>query len=354
MLKALLCGLGLAGCLVSQALAAPAATEPPPVPVAVSSTSSNYIIGPGDTIKVTVFGNADLGSEVRVRQSGDVRLPLIEQIHAAGLTIEQLEDLVRTRLRDGNFVKDARVLATVSEYRSRRVSVLGFVAKPGLYSLEHPSPVSDLIAMAGGIDAQGSDTVVVQKSDGHGGTPQIYNVSRAMIEGHNENNIVLDAGDTVYVPKAATYYIEGEISKAGAYRVDRNLSVQQAVANAGGVGPRGCESLTTLKRKNAAGKFEERAARLDEIVLPDDLLTVQSCLFYIYGEVQKPGVYRLEDGLTMQQALVLGGGATIRGNIKSLRVFRQKGGAKPEEMDDVDPSAPVVPNDVIYVKERLF
>ncbi len=349
MFSRLLTCLMLALVLSCHAAEAPAEAAP----ATPSSTKSDYLIGPGDTVKVTVYGNADLSSEVRVRQNGDIRLPLIEQVHVDGLTIEQLEDLVRVRLRDGNFVKDARVLATISEYRSRRVAVLGFVAKPGLYSLEHPSHVSDLLAMAGGVEAQGADQVIIQKADARA-HPLTYDVGRALIEGHGESDILLDAGDTVFVPKAALYFIEGEITKAGAYRVERNLSVQQAMANAGGVGPRGCERMVSIKRRADKGQPEERSARLDELVQPDDVLTLQPCLLYIYGEVQKPGIYRLEEGLTMQQALVLGGGATIRGNIKSLRVNRRSADGKVHELDDVAPSEAVLPNDVIYVKERLF
>lgn len=97
-----------------------------------------------------------------------------------------------------------------------------------------------------------------------------------------------------------------------------------------------------------------RNAAADDLVQADDVLIAEPWQFYIYGEVQKPGPYRIDPNLTFQQALVLGGGVTPRGNIKGLRVTRRLDNGTTQIMEDVSLIDLVRPDDVIFVKERLF
>ena len=316
--------------------------------------SQDYQIGAGDTLKISVYENPELATEVRVTQKGQVRFPLIELVVVGGLTLDQAEDLIAKRLKDGNFILHPHVNISVVSYRSQQVSVLGFVGKPGLYPLEKPTKLSELIALVGGVLPTGSDELVIQRGDTEHRVHLSIDQNEAFLDGTPAKDIAMQAGDIVFVPKAPVYYIQGEVEHPGPMRLERAMTVQQALAAAGGVGPRGSEKAVRIKRRTAQGTLEVHAAGPDELVLPNDVLMVDLWQFYIYGEVQRPGPYRIEPRMSFQQALVVGGGATPRGNNKGLRVFRQKKDGTTDTLDDVKLTDPVMPDDVIFVKERLF
>jgi polysaccharide export outer membrane protein len=314
----------------------------------------DYQIGAGDTLKVTVDENPDLATEARVLQNGQIRFPLIELVSVAGLTVDQAEDLIAQKLREGNFVLHPHVNLAITSYRSQQVSVLGYVGKPGLYPLEKPTRLSDLLAQVGGIQPSGSDELVIQRGDGEHHVRLTIDQNQAFLDGDASKDIAIQAGDIIYVPKAPVYYIQGEVGHAGPLRVERGMTVHQALAAAGGAGPRGSERSVRIKRRNALGALEVHAAALDEPVQADDVLTVELWQFYIYGEVQRPGAYRVDPQLSLQQALVIGGGATARGSNKALRVYRRHPDGETEILDSLKLTDPVLPDDVIFVRERLF
>jgi polysaccharide export outer membrane protein len=314
----------------------------------------DYQIGAGDTLKVSVYENPDLATEARVLQNGQIRFPLIELVTVGGLTVDQAEDQIAAKLRDGNFILHPHVSIAITSYRSQQVSVLGYVGKPGLYPLEKPTKLSDLLANVGGIQPSGADEIVIQRGEGKQHVRLAIDQNRAFLDGEVSQDIAIQAGDIVFVPKAAVFYIQGEVGRPGPFRVERNMTVHQALSAAGGAGPRGSERSIKIKRRNAKGEQEIHVAQLDEAVQADDVLTVDLWQFYIYGEVQRPGPYRVDPHLTLQQALVIGGGATARGNNKGLRVFRRKATGEIEALDDLKLTDSVLPDDVIYVKERLF
>jgi polysaccharide export outer membrane protein len=314
----------------------------------------DYQIGAGDTLKVAVYENPDLSTEARVLQNGQIRFPLIEQVAVAGLTVDQAEDLIAAKLKEGNFILHPHVSISITSYRSQQVSVLGYVGKPGLYPLEKPTKLSDLLATVGGLQPGGSDEIVIQRGEAPKRSRIAIDINRAFLDGDVSQDIDIQAGDILFVAKAPVFYIQGEVGRPGPFRVERNMTVHQALSSAGGAGPRGSERAVKIKRRNAKGEQEVHTAQLDEAVQADDVLLVDLWQFYIYGEVQRPGPYRVDPHLSLQQALVIGGGATARGNNKGLRVFRRKESGETEILDDLKLTDPVLPDDVIFVKERLF
>ncbi len=316
--------------------------------------AQDYRIGAGDTLKIAVYENPDLAIEARVLQTGQIRLPLIEMVAVSGLTVDQAEDLIAQKLKDGNFVVHPHVTVTIASYRSQQVSVLGYVGKPGLYPLDKPTRLSELLAQVGGIQPAGSDQLVIQRGEGEHRQHITIDQNQAFLDGDLGKDLLVQSGDILFVPKAPVYYIQGEVTRPGFSRVERGMTVHQALAAAGGVGPRGSERAIRIKRHDAHGDLAVHVAALDELVQPDDVLIVDLWQFYIYGEVQRPGTYRVDPHLTLQQALVLGGGATARGNNKSLRVYRKNAGGETEVLEDLPLTGAVLPDDVVFVKERLF
>jgi polysaccharide biosynthesis/export protein len=124
-----------------------------------------------------------------------------------------------------------------------------------------------VIAAAGGVLPTGSDTVLVSR----GGKDQ-----KVELLG---KSFPLQGGETVYVERAPVFYIYGEVARSGAYRVEPNMTVMQAIAAGGGITPRGSERRLKLRRAGADGKLVETDTSLRDIVKPDDVIYVKEALF---------------------------------------------------------------------------
>ena len=187
--------------------AAPTAGEPSaspgPTPMtgAVNPLRSDYIIGPGDVLQITVWKNDTLSRTAPVRPDGKISMPLLHDVQAAGLTAMQLRDKLATAL--GEFMPNPEVAVAVSDVRSMRVSILGEVTKPGVLELRGETTILEAIAMAGGFkDFASPSKITVIRVDEQGKTKRIrFNYNRAVsASSSDEENLVLRSGDVVVVP----------------------------------------------------------------------------------------------------------------------------------------------------------
>jgi polysaccharide export outer membrane protein len=159
----------------------------------------DYTIGPGDVVAVSVWKNEALSRTVPVRPDGKISLPLLQDIHAAGLTAMQLRDKIAAALHE--FLPNPEISVTLTEVHSFKVSVLGEVLKPGVYEFKSATTVLEAIAMAGGLGpfASGSKIAVIRK-DGTGTKKIKFNYHRAVAASTDEDNLVLQPGDVVVIP----------------------------------------------------------------------------------------------------------------------------------------------------------
>lgn len=241
---------------------------------------ANDILGAGDSIRVTVFQNPDLTTETRISPQGTIRIPLIGQVDLKGLSTADAVARIAQRLKDGQFLNDPQVSLAVLQVRSRQVSVLGQVARPGRYALDDTSTrLTDVLALAGGIAPGGDDTVTVMTV--RDGKPARLGIDIAsMVRNADiESNIEIGNGDTVFVQRAPQFYIYGEVQRAGAYRLDRDINVVQALSLGGGVTPRGTERGMRIHRRNADGSLVKVEVQPADRVLPDDVIYVRESLF---------------------------------------------------------------------------
>jgi polysaccharide export outer membrane protein len=225
-------------------------------------------LGVGDAIRVTVFQQPDLTTEARISEKGTIAMPLIGEVKVSGLSQPEAASEIAGKLKDGKYLKNPQVAIAVTTLRSKQVSVLGAVARPGRYPLDDTSTqLSDVIAAAGGITALGGDTVVVIR-DGK--------EERVALLG---KSFALKGGETINVERAPVFYIHGEVARSGAYRVEPNMTVMQAIAAGGGVTPRGSDRRLKLRRVGADGKLVEKDASLKDPVKADDVIFVKEALF---------------------------------------------------------------------------
>ena len=242
--------------------------------------ATREVLGPGDTVRITAYQHPDLTTEARLSDEGKLNVSLVGEMKLNGMTPDQAARQIADRLKSGKYIVDPQITVTVLNARSRLVSVLGFVKNPGRYAIDGTSArVSDVIAMAGGVEPTGSDQVIVQHNGvDKKGAPLNVDLS-AIIEGDSSQNIEVHGGDSIFVPKAAVVYVYGEVTRGGAYRLEPDMTVMQAISLAGGITPRGSENRVQLRRRGANGAWKHSSAKPTDRVSPDDVVYVREALF---------------------------------------------------------------------------
>lgn len=237
-------------------------------------------LGPGDNIKVTVYQNPDLNSEHRISQTGNITFPLVGAVNLGGLTIPQAQDRIAKSLKDGGFVLKPQVSVSLTEIRSVQVSILGQVGKPGRYPIEiGNSKVSDMIAAAGGVGPLGADIVTLVGT--RQGKPLKVDIDLPMIyqSGRNDLDTTVAGGDIIYVQRAPSFYIYGEVQKPGVFRLERGTTLLQALAQSGGLTQRGTEKGLRLHRRDANNQVKILEPKMNDPILPDDVIYIRESVF---------------------------------------------------------------------------
>ncbi len=245
-----------------------------------TDSQREYVLGAGDIIRVSVFQNPDLTVETRVSEAGTITFPLVGTIPVGGSSIQSAEKVIARMLRDGGFVVQPQVNAIVTQYRSSQVSVLGLVNRPGKYPLELASNrITDVLALAGGIMPGAADIVAVTGVREGKSFHVEVDVPAMTQNGDMSNNIPVQNGDIIYVHRAPVFYVYGEVQRPGAYRVESNMTVMQALAQGGGLTLRGTERGIRVHRRNKDGKIERLDLAMDDVVKADDVIYVRESLF---------------------------------------------------------------------------
>ena len=244
----------------------------------VPARAADLPLGAGDLLRITVYGSPDLTLETRVGDAGSISYPLVGKVGVSGLSTAQAEQKIGALLAAGGFVRKPQVNIIVTALHSQAVSVLGHVNRPGRYPLEGRPSLMDLLAMAGGIAADGADQVsLIRSRDGRSVRDEI-DLVQMLRAGHGLDQPVA-GGDVVFVERAPRFYIYGEVQRPGALRLERGMTVTQALSAGGGLSPRGTERGLLLKRRDASGQLRTRRASADELLQADDVLHVQQSWF---------------------------------------------------------------------------
>jgi len=248
--------------------------------VCAADNTSEYVLGAGDTIRINVFQNPDLTVETRVSESGTITFPLIGNVAVSGLTIPAAEQKIAKQLRAGGFVLKPQVNILVLTIRGSQVAVLGQVNRPGRYPLEiFNSKVTEMLAIAGGITPAGADTIVlVGTRDGKAFRKEI-DVPALFLTNKLADDILVAGGDIIYVHRAPMFYIYGEVQRPGVYRLEREMTVIQGLAQGGGLTLRGTERGLRISRRGADGKTQEITPSMVDPIHTDDVIYVRESLF---------------------------------------------------------------------------
>lgn len=246
---------------------------------AIPAIAADVPLGAGDALKISVFGNPDLSLETKVSEEGSITFPLIGSVSVAGISTSDAEKKISGLLVNGGFLKKAEVNINVTELQSQQVSVLGQVVRPGRYPVSGKRSVTDMLAVAGGVGPEGGDTATVIRVRDGKTTKKVVNLVDMIQSADMGANLDLVNGDMVYVDRAPKFYIYGEVQHPGGYRLERNMTVVQALSIGGGLTPRGTERGLRIKRRDAAGNTQMIDVKNNEILRADDVVYVKESLF---------------------------------------------------------------------------
>lgn len=242
-------------------------------------TATDYVLGVGDVIKITVFQSPELSLDTRIPESGVISYPLLGPVQLGGLTVSQAEKRIADGLLTGKFVKQPQVSILVTTQKGSQATVLGHAVRPGRYPLEVTNTkLSDLIALAGGVAPDGSDMLTVSGTrDGKSFRKQVD--MRTLFRGNPAEDIVIQNNDVVFVDKAPQVYVYGEVQRPGVLRLERGMTIMQALAASGGLTLRGTQRGIRVHRKGADGAVQELTPGLQEALQQDDVVYVRESLF---------------------------------------------------------------------------
>jgi polysaccharide export outer membrane protein len=252
-----------------------------------AESKRDFMLGAGDSIHITVYRNPELTLDVRVNAGGGISYPLLGTVEVGGLSIPDAEARIAKGLKDGGFIQDPQVNIVMVVSRANSVSILGQVNHPGIYPIEISNlRLSEALALAGGIamtpsmtgGLPGVDKVIVKGTrDGRPFLKEI-DLSSIYLENKTEDDVIIAERDEIYVP-FLLFYIYGEAQRPGSFPVARNMTVLQALAQGGGLTPRGTERNIQLYRRNAQGEVEKLHPAMSDLIQPNDVLYVRESLF---------------------------------------------------------------------------
>ena len=245
-----------------------------------AQTRPDYPLGAGDAIRVQVFQNPDLTIETRVSENGSISYPLIGAVELGGLSLAAAEKKIADALQKGGFIQKPQVNIALVQIRGNQVAVLGQVNRPGRFPLETANTrLSDMLANAGGTSAGGDDVAIV--TGVRNGQPfrKQVDIPSLFLTEKAQDDIALQGGDSIYVHRAPVFYIYGEAQRPGSFRIDRDMTIMQALAQGGGPTARGSETRLRLHRKAADGSVQQLEPQLTDPVLPNDVIYVKESIF---------------------------------------------------------------------------
>jgi polysaccharide export outer membrane protein len=265
---------------VRAALAAATVAYATVTPAFAQAQQSDYIIGPRDVLTVTVWQQPDLSGRFNVEPDGSVTFPLVGRIAAGGLSVGRLEDTITRLLADG-FVRDPQVRVAIEEYRSQSVNVIGEVRQPGTYPITGTTTLLQLIAKAGSTTERAGAVAVITRGDDRAGSGNAAAAQNRTVRanlkrlqtGILEEDVQLRGGDTVFIPRAESIYILGQVRTPGTYPLQEQTTVLEAIALAGGLTERGSFSRIRVRR-DIDGKTQELKLTVDDELRPEDVLVV--------------------------------------------------------------------------------
>jgi polysaccharide export outer membrane protein len=258
----------------------------PQKPVAVAAppvVQPSYQIGPQDELKITVFDAEELTGSYRVDGDGFISFPLLGRIAVGGATLGETQEKLRTMLSK-DYIKNPQIRVDVAEYKSQSIIVSGEVRAPAEIRVTGAMTLLRALAQAGSpLSSASSELSIARQKKGASGGPaaenaEVIRINWRDLQTGKVNDVTLQDGDVIFVPKAQTFFIEGYVRNGGTFVLEPGLSVEQAIALAGGLTERGTNRGIKATR-TLNGKTSEVELKLSDKVQAGDVIHIKQRLF---------------------------------------------------------------------------
>lgn len=260
------------------------------------SAQAHYLVGAQDVLIITSYDQPDLTGKFTVETDGTFTYPYIGRVRVGGITLRDVEAVLKKTLVNRGFFMNPDLTVSVDQYRSQKIYVVGEVRTPGAYTLSGDIRLVEALALAGStLPTASGEVVIVQASDESvvidpqtgalpnpldADTEKLMRVDlRELENGDRSHNVRLGNGDTIFVLRAESVYVFGQVKNPGAYSMrEKRTTVLQALSLAGGLTDRGATGRFQIVRI-VDGKKREIKAQLTDFVEPRDTIIVPQRFF---------------------------------------------------------------------------
>jgi polysaccharide export outer membrane protein len=333
---------------------------------------TRYRFAPGDVIEVTVTPQQNFNHTITVQPDGKISFPIVGELQAAGLTVEQFTEKLRKGLsRDLVGPQVSVSLKDLNKQAVLRVSLLGAVRTPGVFEMKDGITLAEVLASAGGpLPLADLRRITITRADRSVTT---VNLAESGKTGQLQQNLVLQPGDLIVVPEGAppTVLVLGQVTKPGAIEIKGETRLLDALSVAGGPTTKANLRRLTLARPGVSGTQtldlhglllgEQVADAAWNVVLqPGDTIVVPETeeLVYVLGRVSRPDTYPIRPNDRILDALIRAGGATSDGDNTTAVLVRRDGTgqpvAKPLDLKKIMAKGDLVENDLLRPGDVLF
>lgn len=259
-----------------------------------TTSSTEYIVGPQDRLSITVVDEPTLTKLLTVGADGSFDYPYIGQVKAAGLSVRAIQQDITARLKE-KYLRNPQVSIEVESYRSQVVYVWGQVKSPGAVTLKGSINLTEALAMAGSPTPDAGSYIEINRrprdvaaTAGSGGAPTTTDaakpapperISMVDLQSGRAQGIMLADGDTIFVPKAETFFVTGYVKNGGPFLHEVGMTVTKAISMAGGITEKGSRTRIRITRVVDGKQVVIRDVKLDDPVMPGDSVEVLSRLF---------------------------------------------------------------------------
>jgi protein involved in polysaccharide export with SLBB domain len=280
-------------------------------PLDMAPVPADYVIGPGDELRIRVWGQISIQDNLRVDRSGDVFLPQVGPVHIAGLAFSQLDGHLRSAI--GRVYHNFDLTADMGQIRAIQVYVSGQARRPGVYTVSSLSTLVDTLFASGGPSVQGSMRHIQLRRNNAVITDfDLYNL---LIDGDKSKDVKLDSGDVIFIPSVgAQAAVTGSVKHAAIYELIAGESLGSLLADAGGVSTIASGARISIERieerhDRQAMELADDASGLATPMADGDLVRVFSILpmyqntVMLRGNTANPGRFAWHPGMKVSELI---------------------------------------------------
>lgn len=304
----------------------------------ISQPNHDYIVGVDDILDISVIKPEAISSRLTVSPDGTITFPYVGKVQAKGLTLPEIQDEIQSRLADG-YMEYPVVSVSLQVTRSKKFAIYGQIQRPGFYPIEDDMRVLHSLTVAGGLSRPGAMAKIkLLRLEKNTQELKVVEADIKEILTGSDKNILIESGDLIIV-SLDKVFISGQVVRPGAYPVEEDMTVSQAITLAGGFSQPHVKGKVKLFRPQDSGNLPEvmqwdireilTSSDNNILVKAKDTIIVSLDKFFVSGQVVRPGAYQVEDNINLLRAITLAGGfarTDISGTVKVVKAKMQEGG----------------------------